>query len=225
VELLVDPPKPAIEFLPEWYTKAKTGRENPKFTVNGSMSSITFKACMPFYDAMRSGYIQSAWVDIRFETNEQGDDCFYYRSGPQIVQAREKINKDSVSANSEIYSATDFVWCMPWIPKTPKGWSVLVTSPLNRFDLPFTVTSGIIDSDKFHHCGMGLVPFYLHKNFSGTIKAGTPIFQIIPFKREPKWKSFIEEFNADERTKNEFSVLRKFTGAYRDNFWVNKQYE
>lgn len=226
VELLVTPPKPATSYVPTWYLSASSGKKNPRFSSTGSLSSVSYKACMPFADALRSGYIQETWCDVRIETMPDGTSFFWHRVGPQIIDIRNTDNSASqFPVNEEVYTNTQFAWTCPWIPKTPKGWSILVTSPFNRFDLPFRVTSGIIDSDVFHHAPMGFVPFYVEKGFNGTIPAGTPMFQMIPIKREPRWKSVIEKFNNNNMQKNQFSVLRRFTGAYTDSFWVRKHYE
>ena len=46
-----------------------------------------------------------------------------------------------------------------WGMKTPKGWSLLVVHPLNRHDLPWTITSGIMDADDDCPLDSGLVEF------------------------------------------------------------------
>jgi hypothetical protein len=67
---------------------------------------------------------------------------------------------------------------------------VLITSPLNRLDLPFRSLTAVIDADVFYHIlpdpmqGGGNYPFYLNRGFEGIIPIGTPMCQYIPFKRE-----------------------------------------
>ena len=91
------------------------------------------------------------------------------------------------------YSDNHFHWNINWGPELPKGYSALYIPPLNNFSLPFITTSGIIDNDKLTTTGR--LPFFIKKNFEGTIKRGTEYINIIPFKRED-WEA---EYNYDIR--------------------------
>ena len=80
------------------------------------------------------------------------------------------------------------MWSFDFSLKTPKGYSVLFCHPLNRFELPFQTFSGVVETDEYNQ-GTHF-PFYIKKLNVGEIiiiKKGTPIVQIIPFKRE-NWK-------------------------------------
>ena len=37
-----------------------------------------------------------------------------------------------------------------WTIEAPEGYSVLFTHPVNRFDLPFTTLTGMVDCDRYH---------------------------------------------------------------------------
>ena len=91
------------------------------------------------------------------------------------------------------YSDNHFHWNINWGPELPKGYSALYIPPINNFSLPFITTSGIIDNDKLTTTGR--LPFFIKKNFEGTIKKGTEYINIIPFKRED-WEA---EYNYDIR--------------------------
>ena len=66
--------------------------------------------------------------------------------------------------------------------KVPEGYSVLLSPAMNRYDLPYTVPFGIVDADtKFAPID---IRFFLKRDFEGVIKKGTPLFQILPFKRD-----------------------------------------
>jgi hypothetical protein len=108
--------------------------------------------------------------------------------------------------------------------KVPNGYSVLVTHPLNRFDLPFTITSGIMDADSYF--AEGSIPFFLKSNFEGVIERGTPIAQIIPFKKE-SWSSEVsyddKYMNASEQVK--FDANSVLSGYYKKMFWNKKTFD
>ena len=72
--------------------------------------------------------------------------------------------------------------------KTPPGYSVLFTHPMNWHYLPFYSLSGVVDTDTYTM--PVLFPFMMKNNFEGIIPKGTPVIQIIPFKRDD-WKSNI----------------------------------
>jgi hypothetical protein len=84
--------------------------------------------------------------------------------------------------------------------------------------------SAIIDADDFYHVGMGQFPIYLKKGFSGVIPAGTPMFQITPFKRD-EWKSIVHPYNDADTKKREFIYLRELWGVYKNKFWKKKKYD
>ncbi len=125
------------------------------------------------------------------------------------------------------YSGFDplfFAWKSHWGVKTPKGYSAIFTHPINRFDLPFITTTGIMDTDKWGIWGNQ--PFSLKSGWEGVIPAGTPIIQIIPFKRE-NWKSEIDKTGLLTKWANIENTKRqsKFRGYYKNNFWQKKSFK
>jgi hypothetical protein len=76
---------------------------------------------------------------------------------------------------------------MYWGIQPPKGYGALLTHPINRYDLPFSTTSGYVDFDEYPLPGN--VSFHVKDNFEGVIPAGTPLMSIIPIKREA-WIGF-----------------------------------
>jgi hypothetical protein len=109
-----------------------------------------------------------------------------------------------------------------WVMETPPGYSCLITHPLNRFDLPFFTMSGIVDTDQYNFLPVNL-PFFLKEGFEGIIPKGTPIAQVIPFKREP-WHSEKEDLNP--LTKYQINNLKSVVQrSYKNRFWSKKTYE
>ena len=103
----------------------------------------------------------------------------------------------------------------------PDGYSGLIVHPLNRLDLPFFTISGTVDFDTFYYPKVTNIPFYIKKGFSGIIPKGTPMFQIIPVKRE-HWESKKEKNHTEENNlKN--SIFKN--GIYRKDNWVKKRFD
>jgi hypothetical protein len=210
-ELLIEPPSSAKKSVPDWYKKS------PAFDQKNYRQSV-LKQCMPFFDATISGYIQRTWKEI-YIGSKDGNLFFDSAEGLEILSHRENA---SLPVSDGFYPV-EFIWRRHWSVELPKGYSMLVTHPHNRLDLPFTTLSGVVDSDLFHHTPVGSIPFYVQKGFTGIIPVGTPMYQIIPFKRE-NWESETEPFNEAEVLKRNNIMRRRFYSAYRDMFWQKKTY-
>jgi hypothetical protein len=210
-ETIVESPVSAKKIVPDWYKKS------PAYNSKKPLD-IGLKMCMPFFDATTGGYIQKTWTDIFIGLQ---DDALVYHSAtpPPIMHHRDKV---SVEISDSYYQA-EYVWQRQWTARLPKGFSLLITHPHNRLDLPFTTLSGLVDSDSFYHTYIGNIPFFIKNGFQGFIPAGTPMYQMIPVKRE-NWESVVEPFNEIESNKLNHQMRRKFYGAYRDMFWHKKTY-
>jgi hypothetical protein len=104
--------------------------------------------------------------------------------------------------------------------KAPRGYSILITHPLNRFDLPFTTTSGIIDSDGW--VPPGNIPFFLQKGFNGVIPKGTPFAHVFPYKRDSWVMSISKVLQA--RAFFDGKIDRSQVGYYKKKYWNRKNY-
>lgn len=210
-KLLIEPPSASKKFVPEWYKKS------PAFNPD-NYSQKVLKQCMPFFDATTSGYIQRTWKEIYIRP--QGDQVFFDSAeGPDILTYRENPSLPV----GDGYYPIEFIWRRQWSAKLPAGYSMLVTQPHNRLDLPFTTLSGIIDGDLFHHTPVGSIPFYIRKGFTGVIPVGTPMYQIMPFKRE-NWQSEVTPYDESDVTHKNNVMRRHFNGAYRNMFWQKKTF-
>jgi hypothetical protein len=205
---VTEAPSLAKKHIPEWYKK-----------IERTESSV--KMCYPFFDAMSSGYLATLPCDIKVEYNPKTGlpvITWLMQDMPEIVTERESnFNPPTPDGYWDI----PFMWQMFWGYETPKGCSALITHPLNRYDLPFLTYSGIVDSDKFG--APGSLAFVLKKDFEGVIPLGTPIYQILPFKRD----SWIMKVDKKLGNKNKYLRVIKskvFSGWYKNNAWTRKDY-
>jgi hypothetical protein len=221
VSLVCSPPQPAKKFIPQWFKNVPSPYNlTPEFNSMGQITNKNVKLCMPFVDSLTSGYILSAWCDIYIK-RENGAISYFYSEGPEVMKVREKSH---VEVNSS-YEPLEFVWKLHWGFRLPKGYSMLVTHPFNRYDLPFITLTGIMDSDNFDivtNVG-GNVAFFLQKDFEGIIPAGTPLMQLLPIKRG-KWQSMKEDFDPKLNAIKTFEFGKKFMGYYKNNYWNKKEY-
>lgn len=220
-------PQPIKKFIPEWYRKAETYYVNPSedITVEDGTQKLTagLKTCAPFLDAMISGYTFVIPFDIYVGRTENGDLDIKWNA-PQgwesFIGERPK-ESGSTMPRPAGHAPNHLVWSSQWGVKLPRGYSALITHPLNRQDLPFTTSSGIIDSDKFY--GNGNIPFFIKEDFIGVIEKGTPFAQIIPIKRK-KWKMVYNKGLVDKYLIQGRYVRNKET-TYKKKMWAKKVYE
>jgi hypothetical protein len=216
------PPKPAKGYIPEWYKKSPKYRDHSDQQKVGSHlreNNKGIKYCMPFLDTLTHGYMAELWCDVQIYRTPTGPEI-HWEIEPTVLAAREPEGMEQLPIPAG-HLGTHFVWKNPYSIKTPPGYSVLITHPLNRFDLPFTTLSGISDADSF--MPPGNLPFYLQEDFEGIIPAGTPIFQIIPIKRE-NWTSSLNKDLYELGQKRIWKSLAH-TGFYKDNLWTKKNFE
>ena len=222
VEETVDLPTPAKQLIPEWYKQSKSFHHGNSFEFepDGVNPAKTFKLCVPVLDALTTGYIQTTWSDV-YITRDQGSVRWAYSHGPEIINARnlDHIQKMPIP---EGHDSVPFFWTRPWGIKTPKGYSTLITHPFYGDDLPFKCVTGVIDTDKYHLPGK--ITFFMRSNFEGLIPAGTPMFQMFPFKRS-EWKSIKEPFNQTLFNVQGHDIHKNYVGSYKKRYWQKKTYE
>jgi hypothetical protein len=208
---------PSVSKIPQWWKDGET-------VISSGTPGI--KLCVPFMEIMKSGYTINLPFDVFVSKNEDGTTNLKWNAPseagwPTFIEERPKDLGATIPRPAG-HLPNGFVWSSQWSWKTPKGYSVIVTHPFNRFDLPFTTVSGIVDSDKFQ--GNGNIPFFMKEDFQGVIPEGTPVAQVFPFKRD-KWKSWVDDSVLDSIYKNQISKLREPEGSYKKAFWVRKVYE
>jgi hypothetical protein len=232
IEDNVPMPKSAKVYIPEWYKESASffNHDNNSYTNKLSFGEVgtpskTVKVCVPFLDTLSFGYIQETWCDIFIEyKNEQLFYHYSYNSESPIISTRpiESIAKMPVPLgfNKDLF----FHWSRVWNPVLPKGYSALITHPFNRDDLPFKCVPGIIDSDRYFV--EGKVGFFLKKDFVGLIPKGTPMYQIVPFKKE-SWetKKIIPKNKILKKIEEQtYNIQSVFTGGYKKNHWNRKSF-
>lgn len=225
-------PTPSKYMIPEWYRKAESTWVDSQTGIENS----GLKKCMPYMDTMVSGYFLTLPVNVYVNEHkkdsslahifrDEENDLSIRWDGPPafsnfIAERPEALGKTMPRPAG--HYPNHLVFSGSWSIKTPRGWSTLMTPPLNRYDLPFTSSSGIIDSDKF--TSPGNIPFFMRKGFSGMIPEGTPMVHLIPIKRENWAMSTDDESLRDTHIKESF-VVREPETAYKKTAWKRKKYD
>ena len=212
-------PFPAIKKLPDWWRQM-----SPYYNLDNSIdltreSIPTVKKCFPTLDAIGAGYIVPLWADLLVQKDKM----------PQLTWSTdlpvlERWDSFQVS-NYEIpegFSSSVYKYLHGWTIKTPPGWSCFISHPIGYQNLPFRSISGVVDTDLLDTDIN--TPFVVKKDFEGVIEKGTPMFQIIPFKRE-KWESDFILQKPNEHFFNSEKLKTKILSAYGRHVRSNKSYK
>lgn len=218
-------PRPASTCIPDWYKKQESYMGNKKeIGINGNVNP-TIKKCIPIFDSITAGYILFSAIDINLQSTDldisyMWPNSFKKKDGeliaPVVFHQNTQINQ--YPRQGLIEDMPKFT--NPWSIKTPNGYSVLITQPMHR-DLPFQILPAIVDTDKYHEAVH--FPFYFkNPKWTGLISAGTPIAQVIPFKRED-WSMSIGGEDDAKLARESFNTVKSFFfNGYKDIFWSKK---
>jgi hypothetical protein len=221
-------PYPAAQALPKWWkdmTPYDVGPHNPdgsKLIVEGFSSNATFKKCTPMRDGLTSGYIIPLWTDVQVRIMDNGEPRITWRVEGGIPFELHGPSSRTIPSPAG-YSKWVYKYLNTWIPHTPKGYSTLWTTPFAYQDTPFRAVTGVIDSDSSQ---LEIAPpMWLKEGFEGIVEKGTPLLQVIPFKRD-NWET---EFDYLPEGKYQMIEDSHFNGTiighYIKNHWSKKSYK
>jgi hypothetical protein len=214
----IEQPKPASRLVPDWYKNMESYISKEKKPVGDGTTSATIKRCIPVLDAITAGYIIESPADV-WVTKKNEEQWFEWAdfglvSFHPIQQAPEHPARKPFPYPK---------WSNPWSITTPKGYSTMFVQPMHRESV-FTILPGIVDTDNY--TAPVNFPFVINDpDFEGLIPKGTPIAQVIPFKRD-SWNMEIgtkEDF--DRQNKTSKKLQSKFFDRYKSMFWSRKEYK
>jgi hypothetical protein len=209
----------------------------------------TIKKCMPVFDAITAGYVLLTYTDIYVSQQPvtYGDSEFYRKTGQVKLLTDKEIEEQKLSKTQPYYEWDSKEpiafhpkdqapthpqnnghmsypkWVNPWAIKTETGYSTIFLQPVHR-ESPFTILPGIVDTDTYN--APVHFPFVLNDiTFEGVIPAGTPMAQVIPFKRDV-WEM---EIGNQEELKSQIETTRllktKPFDSYKSQFRQAKEYK
>ena len=99
----------------------------------------------------------------------------------------------------------------------------MFVQPMHRESV-FAILPGIVDTDEYY-APVNFPMVINNPEFEGLIPKGTPIAQVIPFKRE----SWSMTFGGDKERKEQSNITNKlntkFFDRYKNMFRQNKEYK
>lgn len=214
-------PEPASKHLPEWYRHLPhqaSGRD-----ARISLDDKTARKCAPLLDAMTAGWI----MKLPYETEVSID-----RSTKQM-QVRSRGSEElttifpwrAVGGERSDFDYPPIQINLRWIVKVPPGHSLFVVPPLNRDEYAdlFRPYAGFIDADKRFNQMNTVIQW--QRDYTGVLDAGTPLVQIIPFRRDGMVsQALTRPMNEDERVARDRDGVQKEVSAnrYMEQLWEPK---
>lgn len=214
-------PEPASKHLPDWYRELPHQASGHDERI--SLDDKTARKCAPLLDAMTAGWI----MKLPYETEVSID-----RSTKQM-QVRSRGSEElatifpwrAVGGEQSDLAYPPIQMNLRWIVKVPPGYSLFVVPPLNRDEYAdlFQPYAGFIDADKrFNQMNTVL---QWQRDYTGVLDAGTPLVQIIPFRRDGMIsQALTRPLRDEERIARERDGVEKEVSAnrYMEDLWEPK---
>jgi hypothetical protein len=218
-------PYPTSSIVPEWYKKMEKHIGGKQFYEPKNYgTSHTVKACVPISDTLTFGYIIPLPADL-FVTQvplENGGTEPYFSWADGLGVGNQTITQAEhypAGKNVTYYPKVN----NPWGIKTPKGYSCMFIPPMNNPNGFFSAIPGIVDTDTYTNPVN--FPFIMDDpSFTGIIPAGTPVVQVIPFKRD-NWESEVKEALAKDIITVATNLKAHIFNAYKKVFWSRKEFK
>ncbi len=212
-EGVIPPPIPAKSYIPNWFRKLAPVDEDK---VSTGDTGLTVKRCMPFLDAMTTGWIIPLAATVRLEIKDDG----------RTVDSGWDFDRTMVSSHGSHQVQGHPMSHLPpckfhnyWTIQTPPGWSCLFVDPLNRPNGIFELVSGVVDTDTYaseiHFPFFAVGADGLH-----TIEKGAPLVQVIPFRRDSATIGADIRSETAQEAEARRKILRNIkaaTGWYREH--------
>jgi hypothetical protein len=216
-------PIPAVRGLPDWFK----AMPQTAFSTMLKVDQMTIKKCPPVIDAMTAGYLMPLVSDLQIK----GGVLSWDRDVPAGVLTRFMRAPIDFHDNNQVVGTPFFdedrfliKFTNFWTFELPPGYSLLITHPFNREDLPFTTLTGLVDADRYTASFVHFPAQWNDFDFTGVLPAGTPVAQCVPVKRDCWEASFgaIEGEAVTHQIEATTAMLRE-KGVYRRQYRAPKR--
>ncbi|HLH97368.1 MAG TPA: hypothetical protein VKW08_19840 [Xanthobacteraceae bacterium] len=223
LDALLPRPIPAVSGIPDWFKKMPA----KSFSDVVQAEQMTVKKCPPFIDAMTFGFLIPLVADLAVEDGvftwqldfPSGAIAGYPRSPLDFHDNSQVVGTPLFEDDSFILKFNNF-----WKIETPPGYSLLVTHPVNRFDLPFTTLTGLVDTDLYKDSFINFPARWRDGAFRGILPKGTPVAQCLPVRRD-LWRAEFATTAGDAMSQLQETSAAKpdEPGLYRRQFRAPKR--
>jgi len=221
-ETLDKMPLPASKLLPTWYKDNQIlgdmGKEN-QLNITANLTNGTFKKCVPILDALGLGYIIETQYDVLLKHADNNWDLSW-KTQETVFEPHAEHTQNIETPYGYYPRVAKYMYNR--IPITPKGYSSLIISPIGYNKLPFKAVAGVVDTDT--NISAFALPVWISKNHKGIVKHGTPLAQVIPFKRD-NWEMVSDYFKDNDYYIQEQNSFGRFAiNHYANKIWQKKKF-
>ena len=218
-------PVPAHTMQPDWWKKGKLNE-----FVNGSPITGTIKICPAMRDWLTTGYLIVAQRDIQVRHDK---DLMKHRTEVERDDAEKQVALPS-HPKEQLFYGTDHEFNMfpenpnmydafkircDWCMKLPEGYSMMYLDPFLYSNPDFVAWRGLIDADKGFNMADENNNIIMYPKHDGdfVIKKGTPLVQVVPYKRE-EWQATYLTYKSNDWTKNRSHITSNRENKTMDEF-------
>lgn len=192
---------PSDDRLMDMAPYANSPSKLPSWFRNIGKHPGSLRRCAGTVDLLAAGVTLPAWTNFRFRpsndgTWETGADDFGPPAGIGAIQGfpYESTGSCPVTSIRQIETGQYPKLVNPWRIETAPGWSTLLIPPYWEPNEDYDVLPAIVHTDYYHTLNI-VLNIKAKSNFS--IKFGTPLLQLIPFKRSGDFSKVL--FNSEEQ--------------------------
>ncbi|MDX1431331.1 MAG: hypothetical protein R3286_02665 [Gammaproteobacteria bacterium] len=227
LEDILPRPARASHAFPDWLKAMPISARDEAFGITVD----TVKKCPPFIDAMGFGFLMPLVADVHVERCEFSWSWTELAGVESLAGINDSFSPVAVHFNTEVTGTPLFDAELSvikfnnfWTIELDEGYSLLVTHPINRFDLPFRTLTGLVDADTYRAGFINFPAAWIDREFVGTLAKGTPVAQCLVVPREPyelRWGAIGVDELADQAQTHD--AIRYDTGVYRREFRKTKK--
>jgi hypothetical protein len=206
-------PYRAVQVIPEWLKDME-----PLRTGLDGVPVDTVKRCMPFVDAIGSGYIIPLRRTVRFKMLSPNQLEYESVGDDEVVTTQKRLEYQG----SPLESSVIVKFKNSWVVKTPPGYSTLFLPLLNRMGFPFQILAGMVETDTFYQEVYFPSVCLMAPGTEHVLEKGTPLVQLIPIKREA-WRAETRGWDMQRRADAEVNHLAT-PHHYKQEHWTKKEY-
>lgn len=209
-------PVSAIKAAPEYFKQIKP-------QVDHNPQNSTVKRCVPFLDALSSGFIIPLWCDVYVFAKQGNLEIHFPENFPlgQSLGSHSELQIARHPLSNRAYGKQPMKWINPWLVETEPGVSCLFTSPLNHLETRFKILDGVVDTDNYYN-NVNFPFLWTGGDGEFFLPKGTPLVQVIPFRRE-SLEINVSAVDTLKRSKVVSVLGTKLKNGYRDEFWSGKK--
>ena len=218
------PPVASATALPDWL---RTSPGKVMSDLLGGAELRTLKHCPPFLDALRTGVLlRLACAITATDDGLVWDWPVPVPNDLDIPASPLGLHLPDQLAGTPLKPRPDqpiVKFINHWTLEAPAGFSLLVTHPFGREELPFRTLTGVVDADRF---GLGHIhapALWVDPAWRGTLEVGTPYAQVLAVPRSATRPTVEARAWTEEEAQARAQVLddlRRTPGGYRKGYRV-----